>query len=138
MVTWGHNKTPAVNSENRYLPVSLTGARSSVPSGLRPAGHSRGQGRVPCQSSSWQTRSNHHPIVMSVTDSTDSWLDKMSNCWPLEEHHYADDYAVSALFKTDDPPLWSGLFTPFARLAALRENLGHGLNYHEDTLLSQL
>ena len=32
------------------LPVSSTGARSSTPSGPRPADHGRGQGRVPSQS----------------------------------------------------------------------------------------
>ena len=57
----------------------------------------------------------------------------MSNCWPLEEHRYADVFAVSASFKTDDPPLWNGLFTPSARAAAPRENRGHCLSCHEDT-----
>ena len=70
---------------------------------------------------------------MSVTDSTDPWLDKMPDCWPLGEHHYANYFPVSASFKTDDPPLWSGLLTPSARAAALRENRGHCLNCHEDT-----
>ena len=45
-----HNKTPAVNGEKHSsLPVSSTGARSSAPSGPRPAVHDRGQGRVPSQ-----------------------------------------------------------------------------------------
>ena len=57
----------------------------------------------------------------------------MFNCWPLEEQHYAEGFAVSASVKTDDPPLWSGLLTPSARAAALRENRGHCLNCHEDT-----
>ena len=41
---------------------------------------------------------------MFVTDSTDTWVDEMSNCRPLEEHHYAEGFAVSASFVTDDPP----------------------------------
>ena len=49
-----HDKTPAVNSETHFsLPASLTEARSSAPSGPRPAGHGRGPGRVPPQSPSW-------------------------------------------------------------------------------------
>ena len=88
---------------------------------------------MPSQSPSWQTGSSHNPIVMSITDHTDPWLDKMSNCWPLEEQHYAEFFAVSASFKTDDPPLWSGPLTPSARAAALRANRGHCLNCHEDT-----
>ena len=52
---------------------------------------------------------------MPIVYSTDPWLDKMSNCWPLEEQHYAEVFAVSASFETDDPPLWSGLLTPSAR-----------------------
>ena len=43
---------------------------------------------------------------MSINDSSDPWLDHTSNCWPLEEHHYAEIFAVSASFKTDDPPLF--------------------------------
>ena len=85
-----HNKTPAVNGEKHFsLPVSSTGTRSSAPSGPRPAVHGRGQGRVPSQSHSWQAGLSHNPIVMSITDSTGSWLDKMFKCWPLEEQHYA-------------------------------------------------
>ena len=102
----GHNKTPAVNVEKLFsLPVSSTGARSFAPSVPRPAVHGCGRGRVPSQSPSWQTGSSHNPIVMSITDPTDPWLDKMSICWPLEEQHYAEVFAVSASFKTDDPPL---------------------------------
>ena len=59
---------------------------------------------MPSQWPSWQTGSGHNPIVMRIADSTDPWLDKMSHCWPLEEQHYADVFAVSASFKTDDPP----------------------------------
>ena len=48
-----NNKTPAVNGDKKiYLPVSSSGARSSAPSGPRPAGHGRGQGLVPSQSPS--------------------------------------------------------------------------------------
>ena len=99
--------------------------RSSAPSGPRPVGHGRGQGRVPSQTLSWQTGSSNNPIVMSVNDSTDPWTDKTSKCWPLEEHHYAEVFAVCASFETDDPPLWSALLSPSARTAALRENRRH-------------
>ena len=78
---------------------------------------------MPSQSLSWQTGSSHHPTAMSIDDSSDPWLDHPSNCWPLEEHRYAKVFAISASFKTDDPPLWSGLLLP--RADALREN-------HED------
>ena len=129
-----HNKTLTVNGRKHFsLPVSLTGTRSSAPSGTRPAVHRSGQGRVPSQSPSWQTGSSDNPIFMSSTDSTDPWRGKMSNCWPSEEQHYAEGFAVSASFKTDDPPFWRGLLTPSARAAALRENRGHCLNCHEDT-----
>ena len=125
-----NNKTPAVNGDNLFsLAVYSSGARSFAPSGPRPAGHGRGQGRAP----SWQTGSSNNPIVMSVNDPTDHWTDHMSKCWPLEEHHYAEVLAVCASFKTDDPPLWSTLLSPSARAAALRENRGHCLNCHEDT-----
>ena len=43
-------KTPAMNGENCFSsPFSSSGVRSSAPSGPRPAGHGRGQGRVPSQ-----------------------------------------------------------------------------------------
>ena len=126
-----NNKTPAVNGETFCsLPVSSTGARSSAPSGPRPAAHGRGQGRVPSQSLSWQTGSSHHSTAMPIDDSSDPWLDHISNCWPLEEHHYAEVFAVKASYKADDPPLWSGLLSP--RADALRENRGLCLNCHED------
>ena len=64
---------------------------------------------------------------------TGPWLDHTSNFWSLEEHHYAEIFGVCASFKTNDPPLWSGLLSPSARAAALRENRGHCLNCHEDT-----
>ena len=67
---------------------------------------------------------------MPIDDSSDPWLDHTSNCWPLKEHHYAEGFAVEASFKTDDPPLWSGLLSP--RVDALRENRGRCLNCHED------
>ena len=44
-----HNKTPAINGEKYiYLPVSSSGARSSVSSGPRPAGHV-GAARAECR-----------------------------------------------------------------------------------------
>ena len=128
-----HKKTPAVNGEKYFsLPVSSTGARPSATSGPRPADHGRGHGRVPSQSLSWQMGSSHHPTVMPIDDSSDPWLDQTSNCWPLEEHHYAEVFAVSASFKTDDPPLWSGLLSPSTHADALRENRGLCLNCHQD------
>ena len=128
---YAHNKTPAVNGETFFfLPASSTGVRSSAPSGPRPVDHERGQGRVPSQSLSWQTEPSHHSTVMPIDDSSDPWLDHTSNCWPLEEHHYANGFAVKASFKTDDPPLRSGLLSP--RADALRKNRGLCLNCHED------
>ena len=92
-----HNKTPAVNGEKHVsLPVSSTGAQSSAPPGPRPAVHGRGQSRVPSQSPSSQTESSHNPIFMSITGPTDTWIDKMSNGWPLDKQHYAERLAVSA------------------------------------------
>ena len=77
--------------------------------------------------------SSNNPIVMSVIDSADPWTDNTSKCWPLEEHHYAEVFAVCASFETDDPPLWSALLSPSARAAALQENRGHCLNCHDNT-----
>ena len=131
---FAHNKTPAINGAKYFSrPVSSSGARTSAPTEPRPAAHARGQGRVPSQSPSWLTGSSHNPIFMPVNDPTDPWLDQTSNCWPLEEHHYAEVFAVSNSFKTDDPPLWSGLLSPSARADALRHNRGHCLNCHEDS-----
>ena len=70
---------------------------------------------------------------MSLIDPGDPWTDNTSKCWPLEEHHYAEVFAVCASFETDGPPLWSALLSRSARAAALRENRGHCLNCHEDT-----
>ena len=84
-------KTPAINGEKTiYLPGSLSGVQSSAPSGPRPAGHGRGQGRLPSQTTSWQMGPSNNPIVMSVIDSADPWTDNTSKCWPFEEHHYAE------------------------------------------------
>ena len=128
-----HYKTPAVNGETYFsLPFYSTGARSSAPLGPRLADHRRGQGRVLSQSLWWQRGSGHHPTVMPIDDSSDPWLDQTSNCWPLAKHHYAEVFAVGASFKTDDPPLWSGLLSPLTRADVLRENRGLCLNCHED------
>ena len=40
------------------------------------------------------------------------------------EDHYAEVFAVSASFKTDDPPLWGGLVSPSTRADALRLKTG--------------
>ena len=69
---------------------------------------------------------------MPIDDSSDPWLDHASNCWPLEEHPYAEVFVVSASFKTDDSRLWSGLLSPSTRADALRENRGFCLYCHED------
>ena len=65
---------------------------------------------------------------MPIDDSADHWLDHTSNCGPLEEHQHARGFAVSASFKTGDPPLWSGLLSP--RADAQRENGRLCLNCH--------
>ena len=131
---FAHNKTPAVSGDwFPSLPVSSSGVRSSAPSAPRPAGHGRSQGRAPSQTPSWQTASSNNPIVMTINDPTDPWIDQTSNCWLLEEHHYVEVFAVSTSFKTADPPLWSGLLSPSARAVTLRENRGHVLNCHEET-----
>ena len=68
------NKTSAINGEKHFaLPVSSSGVRSSAPSGPRPAGHGRGQGRVPSRTPSWQMGSSNNPIVISVNDPADPW-----------------------------------------------------------------
>ena len=118
-----NNKTPSINGEKKMsLPVSSSEVRSSVPPGPRPAGHWRGQGRVPSQTPSWKMGSSNNPTFMSVIDPADPWTDDTSKCWPLEEHHYAEVFAVCASFETDDPPLWNTHLSPSARAAALREN----------------
>ena len=92
------------------LPVSSTGARSSAPSGPRPANHGRSQGRVPPQSLSWKTGSIHHSIDMLIDDSSDLWLDHTSNCGALEEHH-AEVFAVSPRLAQTALPLERPPFT---------------------------
>ena len=118
------------------LAVSSTGARSPAPSGPRPADHGRGQGRMPSQSLSWQTGSRHDPTVMPIDDSSDPWLNHTSNCWPLEEHHYDEGFAVNASFKTDDPPLWRDLLSP--RADVLRENQGFASTATKTTIPSSI
>ena len=91
------NETPAVNGNNLFcLPVSSSEVRSSDPSGLWPAGHGRGRGRVPSQTPPWQTGSSTNPIVMSVNDPTKPSTHHTSKCWPLEERHFAELFAVCA------------------------------------------
>ena len=67
-----------------------------------------------------------------MNDPTDPWTDHTSKSWPRRTS-LCGGFAVCASFKTDVPPLRSALLSPSARAAALRENLGHGLNCHEDT-----
>ena len=81
--------------------------------------------------------SRNTPLGMNgnpfLSDCLDLRLDTSSNRWPLDEHHYADVYAVCMSIQTDDPPLWSGLSSSSTRTVALSENRGHGLNCHEDS-----
>ena len=69
-------------------------------------------------------------VNKSIPECTDPWLDTSSS---LNEHHYAEVLDLCSSIQTDDPPLSSGLLTPTARAAALRENRGHCPNCHEDT-----
>ena len=62
----------------------------------------------------------------------DSWLDHASNCRPLEEHHCAEIFDVSAWLMTDHPSFWGSLLSPSAHAAAFRENQSHCLYCHED------
>ena len=68
----------------------------------------------------------------STPDGIDPWLSTSFNCWPLDEHHYAEIFAVCSSIQTDDPPLRSGVLTPTTRAAALRENGGPCLNCRKD------
>ena len=53
-------------------------------------------------------------VSKSIPNCTDPWTDTSSNCWPLDEHHFAEVFAVCPSIQNDDPPLWSGLLTPLA------------------------
>ena len=134
-----NSKTPAINDGLFfYLPAFSSDVRPPAPPGPRPAGNGRGQGRTPSQSPAWQTGSRINcSFVVNVSKPipgcTDPWLDASSNCWPLNEHHCAEIFAVCSSVQTNDPPLWRGLLTPTARAAAPRESGGHCLNCHEDT-----
>ena len=57
-------------------------------------------------------------VSKSIPDCIDPWTDTLSNCWPLDEHHFAEVFPECSSVQTDDPPLWSGL-TPFALLPSL-------------------
>ena len=136
--TLAKNRTPAIKGEtNLFPPASSTGVRSSAPSGPRPAGNRRDQGRMLPQSPVWQTGSGSNPLVMnahkSVPEFLDPWLDTASNCWPLEEYHCAEVHAVLMSIQTEGPPLWSGLCSLSAHAAALSENRSHCLNCHESS-----
>ena len=111
--------------------------RLSAPSGPRPTSIGRGQGRTLPQSPAGQTGSRNNPLVLSVhksiPDCLDPWFDTSSSYWPLEEHHYAEVHAVCMSIQTEDPALWSGVFSSSARAVVLSEYRGHCLNYHEDS-----
>ena len=53
----------------------------------------------------------------SIADLTAPWLDLSSQCWPLDDHHFAEVVAVCASMNTDGPPLWSASLSPAARAA---------------------
>ena len=72
-------------------------------------------------------------MFKSIPDCADPWLYTSSNRWPLDEHHYAEVFAVCSSIQADDRSLLSGLLTPTVHAAALRVNRGHCPNYHEDT-----
>ena len=129
------NKTPAINGEKFYsLPSTSSAGQFSASSSASPAARGHGQGRAPLQSSAWATGSKRNPVIMNVSDASnnvdDPWATSSSySHWPLA--HCDEVCAVSGSFTTDDPPLWSGLLSPPARAAALRENQGRCLNCHE-------
>ena len=121
-----NNKTPAINGEKKGgLPASSSGVRSSSPSRPRPARNGRGQGRTPSQSPAWQTGSCNSPVVGNISKyipgCTDTSLDTSSDCWHLDEHHFAEIFAACSSIQTNDPLLWIGVLTITARAAALRE-----------------
>ena len=62
----------AINNGDKFfpLPASSTGGGSSAPSGPRPAGNRRSQGRTPFQSPGWQTGSRNNPVGLNVNHST--------------------------------------------------------------------
>ena len=91
-----------------------------------------GQCRLLSQSLSWQTGPNHHQPGMPIDYSYDPRLDETLNCWPLNDHHYSEDFAVSDAFKKDYLPLWSGLFSLSTRAGTLRKNQALCLDSHED------
>ena len=123
--TLASNETPAINGKLFFsLPTSSV-MWSSAPSGPRPAGNWRGQSRTPSQSPAWQTGSCNSPVVGNISKyipgCTDTSLDTSSDCWHLDEHHFAEIFAACSSIQTNDPLLWIGVLTITARAAALRE-----------------
>ena len=56
-------------------------------------------------------------VSKSVPDCTDLWTDISSNCWPPDEYHFVEVFAVCSRIQTDDPPLWTAfLHQPLALL----------------------
>ena len=89
--------------------------------------------RAECRSSRFRGRRDRVIIQFSCPSITHPTLGLTTHhCWPLEEHHYAEVFTVSASFKTDYHPLWRGILSPSTRADALRANKGLCLNYHED------
>ena len=143
--TLANNMTPAINGDIYiYIYISMCviacffdGCAVIHPVGAPAAISGRSQGRTLPQWPAWQTGPRNIPLVRNVhnsfLDCLDPWLDTASNCWPLEDHHYAEVHAVCMPIQLEDPPLWSGLLSSSARATALSQNRGHCLNCHEDS-----
>ena len=97
-----------------------------------------GAARAKCRPSGFRSRRDRAiiQISLSIDDSSDPWLDDTLNFWPIKDHHYAQGFAVICSFKTDDPPLWSGLLSP--RADALRETGGFAPTATKTTIPSSI
>ena len=100
-----YKMTPAVNGENNFICLFLR----------RERGHPRRRGPGPpvmgAARAAWRPSRLHgkrdRSILRLVCPSMIPLILGLikRNCWPLEEHHYAEVFAVSASFKTDHPPI---------------------------------
>ena len=129
--TLANNKTPAIKwPKNSFTTCGTGGGRVSAPSGPYPAALGRGQGRATPQTSAWATGSQRNPAVNKIPPTSGSHP-RRTRTGRLQIVMKSAPLAVP--LSTDDPPLWSGLLSPTARAAALRDNQGHCLNCHETT-----
>ena len=126
------NMTPAHNGDTYFsLPVFEGSAViCTVGAPVRRSWARRGPSTVPVAFVADEIE--YRPTVMPIDDSSGPWLFRTSSCWPLEEHNFADIFAVSASLKTDDPLVWSGLLSPSTRVDAVGGNRGLFLNHHKD------